>query len=121
LALGFVWVIVAVTKNDCRENTGLTRREIESPHSPKDLSHGRLFAGELRTKRLGGARKGRNSLMGDATARRGIGNPAPQGYGPVSTNSDKTEPLAGSARKFAPAATVHPIRAPQWRRSGLKK
>lgn len=31
--------------------------------------------------------------MGDATAMSGIGNPAPQGYGPVYTNSDKTEPL----------------------------
>lgn len=29
MAAGFVWVIVAVTKNDCREITGLTRREIK--------------------------------------------------------------------------------------------
>jgi hypothetical protein len=59
--------------------------------------------------------------MGDATAKRGIGNQAQQGHGPISTNSDKTGPLAGSARKYAPAATVHPIRAPQWRRSDLRK
>jgi hypothetical protein len=59
--------------------------------------------------------------MGDATAKRGIGNQAPRGYGPVSTNSDKTEPFVGSARGYAPAATIRANRAPQWRRAGSEK
>lgn len=58
--------------------------------------------------------------MGDVTAMGGIRNQAPQDIGPVSTNSDKTEPFVGSARGYAPAATVRATRAPQWRRADSK-
>lgn len=40
--------------------------------------------------------------MGDVTAKGGIGNQAPQYFGLTSTNSDKTEPFHGAARKLCP-------------------
>lgn len=58
--------------------------------------------------------------MGDVTAFSGIRNQAPQDYGPASANSDKTEPSDGSARGYAPAATVRATRAPQWRQADSK-